>query len=96
MIAEPFLVLWGCGFAALAVWQSLWPSRWCANSFLEHVGERSYSVYLPHPVIIVLLAAPLQSLYETLTPTIGAYAYFICAALVLLPLLLLARRRAIA
>lgn len=87
---EADLILWGFGFAALTVWQSTWPSRWNANRIFEHVGERSYSVYLLHPVVIVLLKNPLQAVYKTLTPEIGPYAYFVCAALVLLALLALA------
>lgn len=84
---RPDILLWGFGFAALALWQSKWPSRWCANKFFEYVGERSYSVYLLHPVVIIILRKPLQSLYGMLTPSIGAYAYFACAGLVLLTLL---------
>jgi peptidoglycan/LPS O-acetylase OafA/YrhL len=86
---RPDLILWGFAFAALTLWQSKWPSRWCANRIFEHVGERSYSVYLLHPVVIVLMKQPLQSLYAALSPHMGQYAYFACAAAALLPLMLL-------
>ena len=86
---QPDLILWGFGFAVLTLWQSKWPNRWCANRYFEHVGERSYSVYLLHPLVIYLLKSPLQELYGMLTPTIGTYAYFACAGLTFLPLLLL-------
>lgn len=85
--ADP--ILWGFGLAALALWQGKWPGHWCANRFFEHVGERSYSVYLLHPVVIMLLKRPIRDLYEILTPTLGTAAYFVCAAAILLPLLLL-------
>lgn len=84
---DPFL--WGVGLAALCFWQSVCPSRWCANRFFEYVGERSYSVYLLHPIVIVLLKTPIRDLYDFLAPQIGSYAYFLCAPMVLLPLLLL-------
>jgi peptidoglycan/LPS O-acetylase OafA/YrhL len=84
---DPFL--WGVGLAALCLWQSVCPSRWCANKFFEYVGERSYSVYLLHPIIIVLLKNPIRDLYEFLTPHIGSHAYFLCALLVFFPLVLL-------
>lgn len=83
------LIVWGIGFAALAVWQSTWPSRWSANKFMEYLGERSYSVYLLHPVIIVLFKPWIQVLYSTLAPYLGAYAFFVCFALLLIPLLTL-------
>lgn len=86
---RPDLLLWGFCFAALTLWQSKWPSRWCANRIFEHVGERSYSVYLLHPVVIVFLKPSLQSVYQMLTLSLGYYAYFVCAGLVLLPLMLL-------
>lgn len=86
---HPDLVLWGCGFAMLTLWQSKWPSHWCANRFFEYLGERSYSIYLLHPVVIALMKTPLQSLDGLLAPTLGAYAYFACAGALFLPLLLL-------
>jgi peptidoglycan/LPS O-acetylase OafA/YrhL len=85
--SEP--ILWGIGFSALCVWQSTRPSRWCANLFFQYLGERSYSLYLLHPVVLILFKSSLQNVYSTLTPQFGAYAFFVCAALVLLPLLVL-------
>lgn len=87
---HPDIVLWGIAFAALTLWQSRWPSGWCANRMFEYVGERSYSVYLLHPVMIALLKSPIQSLYAMLQPQIGAYAFFLCTVFVLVPLLLMA------
>ncbi len=84
------LILWGIGFAALALWQGKWPSSFCANRFFEHVGERSYSVYLLHAPLIALLRHPIQAGYTALSPSMGHYAYFVCAALVVLPILALA------
>ena len=86
---HPDLALWGFAFALLALWQGKWPSRWCANRFFEYLGERSYSLYLLHPIVIILLKSPLQTLYGLLMPTLGAYAFFVCAVALLVPLLLL-------
>jgi peptidoglycan/LPS O-acetylase OafA/YrhL len=83
------LIVWGLAFAALSIWQSTWPSRWSANRLFEYLGERSYSIYLLHPVVIVVLKSPIQSAYAMLTPHLGAYAFFACAGLTLLPLLIL-------
>lgn len=99
MLAEPASLLrawknepivWGVGFSVLCLWQSTHPSRWSANRVFEFVGERSYSVYLLHPIVIVLFKNPIQETYAEFSPQIGAYAFFVCALLVLVPLLLLA------
>jgi peptidoglycan/LPS O-acetylase OafA/YrhL len=81
-------IVWGVAFGALSLWQSKWPSRWSANRFLEHVGERSYSVYLLHPVLIMLLKSPIQALYKAVSPILDTYAYFVCVAC-FVPLLLI-------
>lgn len=83
-------ILWGISFAGLCLWQSTRPGRWSANRFFEYLGERSYSVYLLHPVVIILLKNPLQGVYAALLPYLDSYAYFVCALLLLVPLLLLA------
>lgn len=81
-------IIWGIGFAALVLWQSKWPGRWSANYVSEYLGERSYSLYLLHPIMIVLLKSPLQGAYNQLSPWLGSYAYFVCAILLLVPLLI--------
>ncbi|MCZ7654271.1 MAG: hypothetical protein M5R42_08230 [Rhodocyclaceae bacterium] len=40
-------------------------------------------------MVIILLKSPVQMLYGALAPALGASAYFVCAAAVILPLLLL-------
>lgn len=79
-------IIWGIGFAALVLWQSKWPGPWSANRFSEYLGERSYSLYLLHPIMIVLLKSPLQASYNQVSPWLGPYAYFVCAILLLMPL----------
>jgi peptidoglycan/LPS O-acetylase OafA/YrhL len=78
------LVVWASGFAALCIWQSRNPSRWIASKFLEYTGERSYSVYLLHGPIILYLKDYIRNGYVMLHDFIGAYAFFLCAAAVLL------------
>jgi peptidoglycan/LPS O-acetylase OafA/YrhL len=78
------LIVWAFGFGALCVWQSAKPSFWSANRYFEYLGERSYSIYLLHPVIIYFSKSYIESLYMSFQYSIGAYAYFICAVFVLI------------
>ena len=80
----PFdLLIRAFGFAALCVWQSTRPSLWSANRFFEYLGERSFSIYLLHPLVIYFSTGWIVSLYAKLESGMGAYAYFVCAALVM-------------
>ena len=81
------LLLWGAAFAGLCVAQGTHPGRWSANRVFGYLGERSYSLYLLHPVVILRLKEPLQAAYAWLTPLLGPWAFFVCALLLLLPLL---------
>ncbi|HEY7841666.1 MAG TPA: acyltransferase [Gammaproteobacteria bacterium] len=75
--------LWGTAFAGLSLWQGAMPSRVVANYALQFVGERSYSIYLLHPVVIHFARKPIHAVYDSLTPHMGAYAYFVTVAFVL-------------
>jgi peptidoglycan/LPS O-acetylase OafA/YrhL len=82
------IVIWGLGFMTLCIWQSVFPSLLIANRFLEYLGERSFSIYLLHPIIITFSKAQLQKTSGALQPYIGYNAFFVCAALTMLLVLL--------
>ena len=84
------IVLWGFGLAALCIWQSAQPSFILANGLLQYLGERSFSIYLVHPVALYYSKGYLFVWYEELLPFIGAYAFFVCAILILAVILIFA------
>jgi peptidoglycan/LPS O-acetylase OafA/YrhL len=72
-------------FGLLCAWQAATPSRWLANSAMQWLGERSFSIYLLHPLTINQLARHdvYSWVWQSLEPTIGAWAYLPCVALTL-------------
>jgi peptidoglycan/LPS O-acetylase OafA/YrhL len=80
---RPDLIVWAVGFGALCIWQSTKPSFWCANKLFEYAGERSYSIYLLHPIIIFFSKSHIVKFYNWLAPYVGEYAFFICGIIVL-------------
>jgi peptidoglycan/LPS O-acetylase OafA/YrhL len=82
--SRPDILLWGVGLCALCVWQSNRPSAAVANAFFGYLGERSYSIYLVHPVMIYFAKDQVLRLFDALDPVLGRYAYFICAGAVML------------
>jgi peptidoglycan/LPS O-acetylase OafA/YrhL len=77
------VLFWGVGLATLCIWQAHKPSLAIGNIFLEWVGERSYSIYLIHPVIIYFSKSYIIMVYEKSLPVVGEYAYFICAGILI-------------
>jgi peptidoglycan/LPS O-acetylase OafA/YrhL len=77
------IVFWGLGLSALCIWQGVLPSVWIGNKFFEHLGERSFSIYLLHPVVIFYSKNQLGVVYQLLEPYVGLSAYFVCAALLI-------------
>ena len=82
---QPHAILWSCGFGVLCAWQAEVPSRWLANSAMQWLGERSFSIYLLHPLAINQLTRHdvYSWVWQSLEPTIGAWAYLPCVALTL-------------
>ncbi len=76
------IIVWGIGLSALCMWQSLRPGCLIANRFFEFLGERSFSIYLLHPIIIATAKPTLTAIYAALAPYLGAHAFFVCAVLV--------------
>lgn len=74
------ILLWGAGLAALCLWQSLRPSFVLANPVLEYLGERSFSIYLLHPVVIMAAKTPLTAVYAQCQTMLGSWAFLASAA----------------
>ena len=87
---RPDLMVWSLLFGAIAIWQALFPSRWFATKSLQWVGERSYGIYLLHPLVIGILAPRLKSLYSGLQPILGDWAFFVAGGVTILIVLALA------
>lgn len=84
------IVIWGLGLMALCIWQSVSPGFFIANRIFEHLGERSFSIYLLHPVIIFFSKQHTVRIYELLVPYIGLNAFFVCAVLIIVTVLMFA------
>jgi peptidoglycan/LPS O-acetylase OafA/YrhL len=82
---RPDVLLWSSAFGLLCAWQAASPSRWVANSAMQWLGERSFSIYLLHPLTINQLSVHNVYIWvwASLEPTIGAWAYLACVALTL-------------
>jgi peptidoglycan/LPS O-acetylase OafA/YrhL len=78
------IVLWGFGLSALCAWQGCQPSRVIASYALEYLGERSFSIYLLHPVIVFFSKDYLLKVSSVCSSIIGSYSYFICAIILMI------------
>jgi peptidoglycan/LPS O-acetylase OafA/YrhL len=87
---RPDLMVWSLLFGATAIWQALFPSRWFATPALQWVGERSYSIYLLHPLVIGSLSPLLKSMYVATQAMVGNWAFFVVAGATMLLVLTLA------
>ena len=73
-----YFAFWGMAFALLVLWQAAFPSRIMRTKALQWLGDRSYSIYLFHPIIIVL-SLPLYSAIGHYTGLSGGYFFLACA-----------------
>src|SRR5262249_20273355 len=48
-------LLWGCAFGTLCAWQAVRPSRLLSCAAMQWLGERSFSIYLMHGLVIFVL-----------------------------------------
>lgn len=85
---NPDLLLFGLGFAALCLWQALRPSWLLRCRPALWLGERSYSIYLAHFLLILALRPAYARIEGALGQ--GGPAYLACLAITLPPLCLAA------
>jgi peptidoglycan/LPS O-acetylase OafA/YrhL len=74
--------LWSLCFAGLTVWQAAAPGRLLASRPLLFLGDRSYSIYLLHPLVIVLLKEPTRQLHAACASLVGDWAFFVAGGFV--------------
>jgi peptidoglycan/LPS O-acetylase OafA/YrhL len=86
---RPDTQLWGLAFGFISVLSAISSKRWMAHPIFQHFGERSYSIYLTHPVVIYLTGPLIRQLYDFCYPTLGGYGFAVCALAVLIPTLLI-------
>lgn len=84
---RPDSYVWGTVFGTLVLWQAFAPARILSNRVMVWIGERSYSVYLLHPILIILMAPVNKWLYQSIEPLLGNGAFFVCAVVTLATLL---------
>lgn len=78
---SPELPLFAVGAGMLCIWQALAPSPWLKSYPMQWLGERSFSIYLVHPLIIWVL--DVRGVYRFLdhstAPYIGPWSYMLDA-----------------
>ena len=72
--------IWGAAFAALCVWQALVPGFVAGSRVLSFLGERSYSIYLLHPLLFIPLGPLCKGLTYVPCVLVVLAAVYACAA----------------
>jgi peptidoglycan/LPS O-acetylase OafA/YrhL len=75
--------LWGLLFGVLCIWQALAPGRVNGSRAFVYLGERSYSIYLLHPMVILLPRQHWRAWDEGLTQAIGDWSFVVISVAVL-------------
>lgn len=83
-----YFAFWSLPFGVLCLWQALYPSRLLRTRPMQWLADRSFSIYLLHPVVIVGLR-PAYDYARTHGVPDGAWLYLACLAMTL-PVLLVA------
>jgi peptidoglycan/LPS O-acetylase OafA/YrhL len=68
------MALWGAVFATLAVWVTARNIPGLGWAPIQYLGERSYSLYLNHALLLPLTGSAVQAATAALAPTLGAWS----------------------
>ena len=75
---QPLLVLWAVPIALVCAGQALAPSAWLRRHAVQWLGQHSFSIYLVHPVVVLILAE--YGVYGALHAALGPWAVLACIA----------------
>jgi peptidoglycan/LPS O-acetylase OafA/YrhL len=81
-----YFAFWGLPFGLLCLWQTLYPSRLMRARPMQWLADRSFSIYLLHPVVIELSRPAYEYLRIRGIPD-GGWLYLACLTMTL-PILL--------
>lgn len=85
---RPDTQLFGLSFGFIAALAAFSAQRLTSNTILQYFGERSYSIYLIHAVVIYFMGPFIRQLYELCYSILGGYGFAVCGLMVLVPILL--------
>lgn len=78
------VLLWSFMFGGLIVFQAIKPSHLLSNRLLLRLGELSYSIYLTHVFVIVILKEQILIVYDYFFSSLGSYSFFVVACSIIL------------
>ncbi len=81
-----YFAAWALPFAVLCLWQALYPGRLMRARLAQWLADRSFSIYLLHPVVLAVLRRGYQWLGDRGVPD-GGWLYPACVAGALFALL---------
>ena len=81
-----YFAVWALPFAALCLWQALYPGWLMRTRLAQWLADRSFSIYLLHPVVLAVLRRGYQLLGGWGVPD-GGWLYPVCVAGALFALL---------
>lgn len=79
------MAVWGGLFTVLCVWLTVRPLRLLNWAPIQYLGERSYSLYLIHFPVLLLLKPFTAFVYYTLQPYVGPWAVGVAVMATYLP-----------
>jgi len=81
-----YFAVWALPFAVLCLWQALYPGRLMRTRLAQWLADRSFSIYLLHPVVLAVLRRGYQLMGGWGVPD-GGWLYPVCVAGALFALL---------
>lgn len=82
-----YFAFWSLPFGLLCLWQALYPSKLMRTRAMQWLADRSFSIYLLHPVVIGFLGSAYDYYLRSRGIPDGGWLYMACLAITL-PVLL--------